>query len=350
MKIETENHKLIYHPERVSEWLRRGDCYPVYIEIGPTNRCNHHCIFCALDWINKKYQDINPEVLNRTFKEMDACGVKSVMFAGEGEPFLHPDICEFVINAKSAGLDVAMATNGVLFTEEKIRRCLPHLSWVRYSLDAGTADTHSKIHKCGKKDFEKTLDNIRKAVAFKKQNNYPVIIGVQFLIIPENLNEIGPFIEIMKDIGVDNVQLKPYSQHPLSKNRFSLDVTMIDKISKNSSEYGDDSFQVIFRQKSAHRVVEEKPYNECYGLPFYALIEADGSIIPCNLFHTRSEFSYGNLYHETFSEIWRSEKRHDVIAKIKEMGIETCRKGCRLDPANRYLDELKHPHPHANFI
>jgi radical SAM protein with 4Fe4S-binding SPASM domain len=350
MKIETENHKLIYHPERVSEWLRRGDCYPIYIEIGPTNRCNHHCIFCALDWIDKKYQDINPDVLNRAFKEMAACGVKSVMFAGEGEPFLHPAVCEFVLNAKTAGLDVAMATNGVLFTEEKIRQCLPHLSWVRYSLDAGTADTHSKIHKCGKKDFEKILDNIRKAVALKKQNNYPVIIGVQLLIIPENLNEIGPFIEKMKDVGVDNVQLKPYSQHPLSKNRFSLDVKMIDKISKNSSGYGDDSFQVIFRQKSAHRVREEKPYHECYGLPFYALIEADGSVIPCNLYHNQSEFSYGNLYHETFSEIWQSKKRLDVIAKIKEMGIKTCRKGCRLDPANRYLDDLKHPHPHANFI
>ena len=56
------------------------------------------------------------------------------------------------------------------------------------------------------------------------------------------------------------------------------------------------SFQVIFGRKSAHRVVEEKPYPECYGLPFYALIEADGNIIPCNLYHTRTEFAYGNLY------------------------------------------------------
>ena len=39
----------IYHPERVSEWLRKGDCYPIYVEIGPTNRCNHHCIFWAFN-------------------------------------------------------------------------------------------------------------------------------------------------------------------------------------------------------------------------------------------------------------------------------------------------------------
>jgi len=350
MKIETENHKLIYHPERVSEWLRKGDCYPIYVEIGPTNRCNHRCIFCALDWIEKKYQDINPDVLNRAFYDMAACGVKSVMFAGEGEPFLHPDICEFVINAKTAGLDVSIATNGVLFTEDKIKQCLPHLSWVRYSLDAGTADTHNRIHRGGKNDFDKIVENIRKAVEIKKQNGYPGVIGVQLLIIPENFDEIIPFIKIMKEINVDNVQLKPYSQHPLSKNRYSVDVTRMDQLAEEIKGYNDDSFQVIFRQKSAHRVVEEKPYTKCYGLPFYALIDADGNIIPCNLYHTRTEFSYGNLCHETFSEIWQSKKRQDVLLKLKEMGIETCRKGCRLDPANRYLNELKNPNPHVNFI
>jgi GTP 3',8-cyclase len=350
INIDTENHKLGYHPERVSEWLRKGDCFPLYIEIGPTNRCNHHCIFCALDWIEKKYHDIDVDVLNRTFQDMAACGVKSVMFAGEGEPFLHPNICEFVVNAKNAGLDVAMATNGVLFEKDKILMCLPHLSWIRYSLDAGSADTHYNIHKGGKKDFDKILNNIRSAVEIKKQKKYSCVIGVQLLIIPENIDEILLFITIMKEIGVDNVQLKPYSQHPLSKNRFSVDTKRIDQISDEIFKYNDDSFQVIFRQRSAHRVVEEKTYNECHGLPFYALIEADGNIIPCNLYHTQIEFSYGNLYSNTFSEIWLGEKRRKILKKMKDIGIEICRKGCRLDPANRYLYDLKNPHPHVNFI
>jgi len=350
MKIETDNHKLMYHPERVSEWFSSGDCYPIYVEIGPTNRCNHRCIFCALDWIEKKYQDIDTGVMNRAFKELSVCGVKSVMFAGEGEPFMHPDICEFIINAKLTGLDVAIATNGVLFTEDKIKQCLINLSWIRYSLDAGTAHTHNKIHQGGKKDFDKIVENIRKAVEIKVQNGYPVVIGVQLLIISENFDEIIPFIKLMKEIGVDNVQLKPYSQHPLSKNRYSVNVIQMDQLAEEIKDYNNDSFQVIFRQKSAYRLVEEKPYAECYGLPFYALIEADGNVIPCNLYHTRPEFSYGNLYEETFSEIWQGKKRKEVIARLREMGIEACRKGCRLDPMNRYLDVLKNPHPHVNFI
>ena len=42
---EVDNHKLMYHPERVTEWRERKDCYPIYVEIGPTNACNHRCIF-----------------------------------------------------------------------------------------------------------------------------------------------------------------------------------------------------------------------------------------------------------------------------------------------------------------
>ena len=136
MKIEVDNHKLVYHPQRVSEWLQTGDCFPLYVEIGPTNRCNHRCIFCALDYLEHTRKDIDPAVMIRTLIDIGRCGVKSVMFAGEGEPLLHKNICEFIETAKKNGMDVAMSTNGALFGEDILKKTLPHLSWVRYSLDA----------------------------------------------------------------------------------------------------------------------------------------------------------------------------------------------------------------------
>ena len=53
-KIDIDSHKLMYHPERVAEWKEKGDCYPIYVEIGLTNVCNHKCIFCGLDWARGK--------------------------------------------------------------------------------------------------------------------------------------------------------------------------------------------------------------------------------------------------------------------------------------------------------
>ena len=89
--------------------------------------------------------------MKRALYEMAECGVKSVMFAGDGEPLMHRNICEFVSYAKHQGLDVAIATNGVLFDREKLEKILPSLSWVRFSVDAGTSRTHKKIIAGGRK-------------------------------------------------------------------------------------------------------------------------------------------------------------------------------------------------------
>jgi radical SAM protein with 4Fe4S-binding SPASM domain len=350
MKIEVDSHKLIYHPERVAEWLRTGDCYPIYIEIGITNRCNHRCIFCALDWLEKKPHDIDTEVMKRALHEMAECGVRSVMFAGDGEPLLHQDICECINYAKHQNLDVALATNGVKFDREKLEKTLPSLSWVRFSVDAGTAATHKKIHRSGSIDFQKIISNIRDAVSIKKRNNLPVVLGVQFLLIPDNFDDLALFIELFKEIGVDNVQIKPYSQHPLSKNRYSIDYSQLQSIEDMVRPYETPDFQVLFRSQTTQRLREKRTYHKCFGLPFYTLIEADGSIIPCNLFHNNPDFCYGNLNNESFADIWCGEKRKHILQKLTKNTIEHCRDGCRLDAINRYLSELKNPHPHINFI
>lgn len=350
MEIDVDNHKLIYHPERVAEWLNTGDCYPIYVEIGLTNRCNHHCIFCALDWFEKKPVDIDTSVMKHALREMAECGVKSVMFAGEGEPLMHKDVCEIVNYAKQQGLDIAITTNGVLFNKEKLTSILPVLSWVRFSVDAATSSTHKKIHCGGSKDFEKVLGNLRDAVAIKKEQNLPVVIGVQFLLIPDNFDDLISFITRCKEIGVDNVQIKPYSQHPLSKNRFTVEYAKYQKIEEEITNFSTPEFQVIFRSQTAERLMKKRAYSECYGMPFFTLIEADGSLIPCMMFYRNPEFSYGNLNEKSFSAIWSGEKRKTVLKKLTKNTIEHCRDGCRLDAINRYLSQLKNPHAHVNFI
>jgi radical SAM protein with 4Fe4S-binding SPASM domain len=350
MEVDVDNHKLIYHPKRVADWLKTGDCFPLYVEIGLTNRCNHRCIFCALDWFDKKPIDMDTEVMKRALREMAECGVRSVMFAGEGEPLMHKDISEIVTFAKLQGLDVAITTNGALFNREKLEKILPSLSWVRFSVDAGTPLTYKNVHCGGSKDFERVLANIREAVAIKQRDNLPVVIGIQFLLIPDNLDDLLPFITIFKEIGVDNVQIKPYSQHPLSKNRFAIEYSQYQSIEKEIKEFEAPGFQVIFRSQTARRLMTKRDYQVCYGMPFFTLIEADGSIIPCMMFYKNPEFCFGNLNDTSFAAIWTSEKRKTILQQLRKNTIEHCRDGCRLDAINRYLSQLKNPHPHVNFI
>ncbi len=145
-QLNMDNHKLIYHPDRITEWFKEGDCYPIYVEIGPINFCNHKCVFCALDFLENKKVSIKKEVLSSALEDMTNHGVKSVMFAGEGEPLLHRDIGFFTQDAKKYGLDVSITTNSVLFTQEKREQCLPNLKWIRFSIDSGSPENYSKIH------------------------------------------------------------------------------------------------------------------------------------------------------------------------------------------------------------
>jgi MoaA/NifB/PqqE/SkfB family radical SAM enzyme len=350
VKIEIDNHKLMYHPERVAKWMEKGDCPPIYVEIGPTNRCNHRCMFCALDWLEHGGRDIKSEVLLENLEDMAKFGVKSIMFAGEGEPFLHKDLSLFVKTAKKNKMDVSITSNGAVFNKEKAEKTIPYLSWIRFSIDAGTPETYAQIHGTRKEDFNRVLENIKYATELKRKNDYEVTIGVQALLTNKSISELICLAKIAKNLGVDNLQIKPYSHHPASKNDLSFNYEESEKIRPELEKLSDQKFQIIYRTNTINRLCEERGYRECHGLPFFSLIDSLGNVIPCNLFYNNPEFIYGNINQKLFSEIWKSERRQDILKKVKGEGIEECRKGCRLDVINRYLERVINPNPHDNFI
>jgi len=352
-KVIIEGHKLMYHVNEVSKWLKGEIVAPIYVEIGPISSCNHKCIFCALDYLKSKGARIDKNVLVTNLKDMAQFGVKSVMFAGEGEPLLYQPLPEVIEIAKKSGLDIALTTNGVLFNEEKAKSILKNLSWIKFSIDAGTKETYAHIHGCKEEDFSHLLNNIKFACNYKKKNNLSCTIGCQILLIPDNINHVEELILLIKDFGVDYLVLKPYSQHPSSINKLVLDINKNDSMLSNiSAKYSTDNFQIIYRDKSAQEIEkEEVNYENCYGINFFALMDALGNVIPCNMFYEKQDFYYGNIYQNTFTEIWKSEKRKRVVNKIYKRGCLSCRKGCRLNFINQYLNSVKNRNiKHINFI
>lgn len=346
-----DGHKIHLHPDKVSQWKSEGDCYPIHIEIGTTNRCNQNCVFCALDFARGK-TDIDKDVMLKGLESMAKCGVNSVMFGGEGEPTLHKDLGLFVQKAKQFGLDVALTTNGVLFDKQLQEDCLPYLSWVKFSMDSGTPQTYSKIHKSPESHFYKLLSNIFSSKEFKIKKRLDVTIGIQNLMIPQNMNseEIeGLFINSNK-IKPDYLSIKPYSDHPRSRKDLIVGVKEYNLLEEKITEMRNSSdFEVYFRKNTIERIQEGNNYPECYGLSFISLIDSKGNILPCNIFYGQEEFTYGNLYENSFEEIWKSSKRKEVIKKLKDVGTKSCRNGCRCDAGNRYLHRIKNPESHDNF-
>ncbi len=344
-----DSQKLIYHPQRVIEWLEKGDCYPIYVEISPTNRCNHRCIFCALDYLGYKNIDLDIDIAKRLLRGLKQVNVKAIMFAGEGEPLLHNGIRELVSYANGAGLDISMTTNGSLLHEtEDI--LLSELKWIRISLDAATSKTYSKIHQVKEEELIKVLDNIRSLVKLKKERRYNCTIGLQFLLLSINAPELEEVGGLAKDLGVDYLSIKPYSQHPSSINAPKAPSVTPRVVLDSLEGLNTDKFQVIYRESGFRKRGKERTYQQCLGLPFFCYIDSKGDVYTCSTFLGNEDFVYGNVYKHSFGYIWKGNKRKEVLERVYSMDISKCRENCRLDSINQYLWELRHPGTHVNFI
>lgn len=349
--IRMDSHKLIYHPDVVARWLKGENIYPVEIEISPSGACNHRCVFCAVDYIGYQPNFLDRSTIMRDISTMGKKGLKSVICSGEGEPLLNTEMPNIANEIKACGVDVAMSTNGALFTKEKVKECLAAFTWVRYSVASMEESSYEKIQRGKKGDLERVKTNLEEAVKVKRDQKLKTTLGVQCLLMPDNMSQLPDMVKQLRKIGVDYITVKPYSQHLHSENTFEIDYEQMLELEQELKQYETDGFAVYFRANAMKKMHHEKCYKQCLGLPFMTHIDAKGNVWPCIAHIGTEEFCYGNIYEQTFEEIWEGNRRQQIIQKMTNLDInKVCREACRLDEINKYLNELKHPGEHVNFI
>ncbi len=325
--------------------------YPIELEIGLTNACNHRCIFCAVDYTGYKPDRMDKQLLINNLREIAPRGVKSIIYAGEGEPLLHREAPDIINETKSMGIDAALSTNGVLLTSDISRECLKSLTWVRFSTAGITDEVYDKIQRGARGDLAKVLHNMEEAVKVKRDQHLHTTLGVQLLLLPDNKNEIVRMGRKLRRIGVDYFTIKPFSQHPQSQHILQVDYGEMLELEKEVKELQTDEFAVYFRAHSMKKLRCQRTYQHCWALPFMVYIDAKGNLWPCIVFMGKDELRYGNLYDNSFVDIWEGQHRKEIIDYFMQMDLEkNCREACRLDEMSRYLEELKNPGEHVNFI
>lgn len=350
-EIRMDSHKLIYHPCEVARWMQGENIYPIEIEIAPSGACNHRCIFCAMDYIGYQPCFLDKDIILRDVAQMSRKGLKSVICAGEGEPLLNKDLPDIVDGIKACGVDVAMSSNGVLFTKEKAEECLGAFTWVRFSVASMEEHSYNRIQRGRAGDLGRVKANLAEAVKVKKDHGYSTTLGVQCLLLPDNKDFVADMAKQLREIGVDYFTVKPYSQHLHSENTFEIDYEELLELEKEVQEYATKDFAVYFRANAMKKMHREKSYRECLGLSFMTYIDSKGNVWPCAAHIGVEGLCYGNINELTFEEIWEGKRRQKIVRKLKEMDInKVCREACRLDEINQYLDAMKHPGGHVNFI
>lgn len=153
---------------------------PYTIEIELTNYCNASCVFCPngsskrergfIDK-NKLYTFLaeqkklkNENWFNNQFKTSD---FPKIVYAGLGEPLLHPDFLEIIEYTKKLGFIVEVVTNGLLLNEKVVDKL------IELKLDSLVISLHSINEKIYNDITGLNLSNILPNVtyALKKYSN-----------------------------------------------------------------------------------------------------------------------------------------------------------------------------------
>jgi len=316
-----------------------------------TRACGSMCSFCyaVMQEPQKRAGIKNSHALN-LLDDFASIGVRGVSLISDGESTLSKSYVPFIQHAAEVGIDVGNATNAWEWGPEKIEQVLPHLSWVRFTVAAGTPERYAEIMYKGAEHaevFDKAIKNIKYAVEFKKRNNLPVTLGIQMVLMPEFKDEIIPFSQLGLDLGVDYTVIKHCSDD--EKGRLGVDYgwyksLIAIELLKTAEAISTNEYSVQAKW-SKMMTGRDRKYSKCFGPPLFLQISGTGIVAPCgSFFHSRySQYHIGDLKEQSFYDIWSSDKYNEVMGYISSDKFDAkkqCATLCLQDKVNEVLNDL----------
>jgi MoaA/NifB/PqqE/SkfB family radical SAM enzyme len=180
---------------------------PFHLEIDLSDRCNVDCYFC--NSMDVRTKDRLP--LTRVLEILDEAtpnGLRSVRFAGGGDPLFHPDIEKVFAAVHEKGLVIDnVTTNGLGLTPGVAQRLVTgQAREIVISLNASEASDYARMMRVKPAIFEKVIANVEHLVALRGEAQRPCLV-IQFLLDRANHPRMREMYDLGRRIGADVVAL-----------------------------------------------------------------------------------------------------------------------------------------------
>ena len=231
---------------------------------------------------------------------------------------------------------------------------MPSLTFIRFSFNGGTRENYSSIRRVKPEVFDDVVRNIKEVVKIKAKNGLSVDVGAQYVLLPENKDNLIDAINVLKNVGIDYFVIKPFVHQSIMQS-YKMNAQMnyddVNDTLNKAEGYSDDNFKVVARRESFEDYGKRK-YWHCYGTSFISVLNSAGDIASCLPYWEKEEFVFGNIYKNSFKEIWYGEKRKEIKKRLEcKLDVSACPPNCRPNAINEFLWEIKSPSvKHLNFI
>ncbi len=272
-----------------------------------TLRCNLNCKHCGSDC--KKESQVKDMPVNDFITAID--GMKEIVVPNEtmivftgGEPLMRKDIERCGKQLYDRGFPWGIVSNGYNFTKDRLEKLLSAgLRAVTISLD-GLETAHNWL-RGNNQSFRRAIEAIK---------NIAGVPGIEFDVVscihPKNITELGQIKNLLVSLGVKAWRI--------------FTIFPVGRASQNDFVLNPDDFKLLFDFISAERKKGGIKLNYgCEGFlgnyegdvrdNFFfckaginvASVLIDGSVSACP--NIRNNFVQGNIYKNSFKEIWENE-------------------------------------------
>lgn len=156
-----------------------------------SNVCNHACIFCAHQKMKRKVGKMDKAFAFDILQQAYDLGTREVGFYATGEPFLIPDLAEYIKKAKEIGYTyVYLTSNGSMATPERIRDVIDAgLDSIKFSVNAPQRKLYTFIH--GRDDFDIVMEHLRYLNEYRRESgkNFKIYVTGILTRYTEHLQE-----------------------------------------------------------------------------------------------------------------------------------------------------------------
>lgn len=349
--------KAAWHLDRIAQ-LRAGlQPPPVELQLILSDLCNHDCFFCAYraetglsseqfveyhdgERVHNPNRMIPREKALSILEDAAALGVKSIIFTGGGEPTVHPHHLALMARALDLGMHCSLNTNGGLLRsgwEEVFRR----LTYVRFSVDAGSAEDYARIRRVPVGQYEKTLDNLRRVVDVCAPD---CTVGAGYVVTPDNWQNLVAGVRRIRETGAAYVRLASMQSteqfHPFDGVMEEVRGALAAAREEETADFEVvDLFDIALGHKAAAPL--------CGMQHFVLYIGGNQRVYRCCYTAYSKIGEIGDLTNQSFAEWFHSS---DKKAKLAEFDARSCFV-CPLEHKNRTIRYMVDPSPmHVDFV